>query len=135
METTATAGTDKTVEKTGNKGFWFIANENESVEYKMQAKAAEGTKIVKTELYDGSELIASYNGDSIDEKEEFKAGVHYFTSKAYNDKGEKTTSDTSIVYVTGANSEPISEIGETAYPSESVKWTSGEKTYIAVAEE
>lgn len=126
----AVAYYENTMDKTGGRGFWTVADENEGVVYSITAEAAEGTEIVKTEIYDGTELIYTFEGSKIDQRLMLEPGTHYLTSKAYNDRGEKTASDTSIVYVTGANGTGLKEIGQTAYPGESAKWTNDGITYI-----
>lgn len=126
----ATAFYENTADKTGGKGFWTITDAKEGFVYSMSAEAAEGTEIVKTELYDGTDLILGSDDSAIEQRIVLKPGTHYLTSKAYNDRGEKTASDTAIVYVKGADSEPADEVGKTAYPGESAVWTVGDVTYI-----
>lgn len=120
----ATAKTCLTEDKTDGRGFWTIIYNDEPVSYYSEADDAE-----KMELYDGSELIGSYDGKEINDKIYLETGTHYLTSLAYNANGEKTTSDTAIVYVT--DGVEIEEIGETAYPGKSRSWKSGGKTYIS----
>lgn len=130
----AVADTNKTVDKTGGKGFWEIADENETVTYSANTSAKEGTSVTKIELYDGEELIDTVNGDKINKTLKLKAGVHYLNSKAYNNKGEATTSPTSIVYVvnrSAADNQKSVEIGKTSYPGKNAAWTDNGKIYIA----
>ena len=126
----AVAYYENTMDKTGGKGFWTIADEDEGVVYSMTAEAAEGTEIVKTEIYDGTELLYTSDGSETEQRLMLEPGTHYLTSKAYNDRGEKTASDTSIVYVRGTDSAGITEVGDTAYPGDSAKWTDDGITYI-----
>ena len=52
------------------------------------------------ELYDGAELIKTYdNSAEINDSISLAPGIHYLSSKAYNNKNESTQSPTSIVYV------------------------------------
>lgn len=131
----AIADTSKTADKTGGKGFWEITEANTPVTYSANAQAKAGTAITKTELYDGEELIYTSQSDKIDQNITLAAGVHYLTSKAYNNKGESTTSPTSIVYVTkngsDADKKGMVEIGKTSYPAKNAVWTDNGTTYIA----
>ena len=126
----ATAYYENTMDNTGGKGFWTIADGNEGVVYRMTAEASEGTEIVKTEIYDSTKLIYTSDSKEIEQRLMLEPGIHYLTSKAYNDRGEKTTSDTSIVYVIGADNTELIEVGETAYPGKSAKWMNEGVTYI-----
>ena len=120
----STAKTELTEDKNGGKGFWTVVDENEPVHFNYTAKNA-----VMMKLYDGTELCKEYNGNTIDESFTLSPGTHYMTAAAYSENGEKTVSDTSIVYVTSGES--VTEIGDTAYPGKSRAWRDGEKTYIA----
>ncbi|MGN0163328.1 MAG: polysaccharide lyase family 1 protein [Candidatus Ornithomonoglobus sp.] len=122
----ATADTDKTVDKTDAKGFWLVTDK--PVIYNA---SAEGSDVIKTELYDGTELIASVESGTIKEELSLAPGTHYLTCLAYNERGEKTTSDTAIVYVTGADAEDITEIGDVPFEGKSRVWQQDGKTYIA----
>lgn len=129
------ADTSKTTDKTDNSGFWEVAEENEKVVYSAEAKAKQGTSITQIELYDGETLIDTVRGDKIEKNLSLKAGVHYITSKAYNNKGESTTSPTAIVYVikndSAVNRDNIIEIGKTPFEGKNSVWTDGDMTYIA----
>ncbi len=131
----AIADTSKTVDKTGNTGFWEVTDENKTVTYSAQSNAKQGTSITKIELYDGETLIDTVNSDKINKKLSLKAGVHFITSRAYNNKGESTASPTSIVYVTGNDDTTDSlnkaEIGKTSFAGKNAVWTDNGKIYIA----
>lgn len=130
----AVADTSKTADKTGGEGFWTVAQENEPVSYAARAIPKDGTVIEKTELYDGTTLLASVKGGNINEKISLRAGVHYLISKAYNNKGESTVSPTAIVYIVknddSVDSSSIAEIGKSAFPGKSAVWMEDGKTYI-----
>lgn len=102
-----------------NKSKWVVIKDNETVSYKASATPAEGTTITKMELYDENNLLKRYDGASaIDENISLAAGTHYLTCLAYNDKGESTRSDTSIVYVNGSTTPQgwtHKQIGTTSY--------------------
>ena len=131
----AVADTAKTVDKTDNTGFWEVTDETGTVTYSAAAKAKQGTSIAKIELYDGETLIDTVNSDKINKNLSLEAGVHFITSRAYNNKGESTTSPTSIVYVTRTDSSIESgstvEIGKTPYSGKNAVWTDNGKVYIA----
>lgn len=99
-------------------GAWEVVKDNETVLYHAIADAVGETTVTKMELYDSNTLIGSYNGGEINDEISLKEGTHYLTCRAYNDKGEKTQSTTSIVYVDSAK-EPegfyYTSIGSTAY--------------------
>ena len=119
-----TANTELTGDKTDGKGFWLVTDTDKQINYK-----AEATNAVKTELYDNAVLLKEYNGGSVDDYISLKAGTHYLTLLAYGENGEKTMSDTAIVYVTDGDA--ITEIGETSYPNKSYTWNDNGKTYIS----
>lgn len=137
----ATASTDKVMDKTGGKGFWLVADKNEQIDYSIRVEAQEDSELIGGyDVYDGTELICEADletgwNESLKKsfentvKLELESGVHYITSLAYNSKGEKTTSDTAIVYVT--DGEAAEEIGNVPYPGRSRKWEEDGKTYIA----
>ncbi len=135
----ATANIEETVDKTDGKGFWLVTDENTPVRYSANAAAAAGKMIEKIELYDAEALIktvehpaeTSYSGLSMDTEIPLKAGTHYLSCIAYDNKGEKTASDTSVVYVTGADAADITEIGNVSFPGRSRSWQQDGKTYIA----
>lgn len=88
---------------TNNKSKWAVIKDNAALSYKASATPANGTTITKMELYDEENLIKAYDGAaSIDDSIILEPGTHYLTCLAYNDKGESTRSDTSIVYVNGS---------------------------------
>lgn len=130
----AVADTSKTVDKTGNTGFWEVTAEDKGVLYSAKATAKQGTSVTKIELYDGETLIDTISSDKIEKQLSLKAGVHYITSKAYNNKGEATTSPTAIVYVTKndsiINSDNIVEIGKTPFEGKNNAWNDAGKMYI-----
>lgn len=90
--------------QTVQKGNWTVIKDTDTLSYKASAKAADGTNITKMELYDDESLIKTYDGVSpIDDSLPLGIGTHYLSCVAHNDKGEKTRSTISIVYVTGTN--------------------------------
>ena len=119
------AKTELTEDKTGGKGFWTVVKKGEPVRFSITADNA-GMML----LYDGDDrCICQYDGNRIEDEFSFDAGTHYITAIAANEKGEKTTSDTMIVYVT--DGENITEIGDTSYPGKSYSWRDGSRTYIS----
>ena len=118
-----TANTTLTEDKIGGKGFWLVTDKDNKIEYKAVSENAE-----ICELYDGGIILNRYDGGSVDDYITLSAGTHYLTLLAYNALGEKTMSDTAIVYVTDGDA--ITEIGETSYPNESRTWNDNGKTYI-----
>ncbi|MBQ8300623.1 MAG: InlB B-repeat-containing protein, partial [Clostridia bacterium] len=130
----AIADTSKSTDKTGGEGFWTTTTEDVPVSYTATAVAKSGTTISKIELYDGTTLIDTVTGSEINKSVTLEAGAHYLTSKAYNNKGEITTSPTSIVYVTkndnSIGNETIAEIGNVAFPEDTNVWVKDSKTYI-----
>ncbi|MCD7855899.1 MAG: polysaccharide lyase [Clostridiales bacterium] len=83
-----------------DNGNWTVITEDETVNYNAYASAAGSAAVTKMELYDGNDLIAGYDGASyINDNISLEPGTHYLTCRAYNTKGEKTQSTTSIVYV------------------------------------
>ncbi len=119
----ATASTDKTMDKTGGKGFWLVTDKA----FEYEAKADAGTE--KIEIYDRTDKLYAAEGSEVKTKLELNKGTHYITALAYNGKGEKTTSDTAIVYVTGGDA--ITEIGSVAYEGKSRAWVADGRRYIA----
>ena len=83
-------------------GNWAVLFDNEQLSYKaigLPPKNSD-TSVVKMELYDGAELIKTYdNSAEINDSISLAPGIHYLSSKAYNNKNESTQSPTSIVYV------------------------------------
>jgi len=130
----AIADTSKSTDKTGGEGFWITTTEDAPVSYTATAVAKSGTSISKIELYDGTTLIDTVTGSEINKSVTLEAGTHYLTSKAYNNKGEITTSPTSIVYVTkndnSIGNNTIAEIGTVAFPEDTNVWVKDSKTYI-----
>lgn len=96
VEAPATASYDTAIDKTNGKGSWLVTKSKE-VSYKAQASA----DVEKMELYDGENQLKVYEGNKIDDNVTLEEGTHYLFSRAYNSKGEKTDSDTAIVYVNG----------------------------------
>ena len=87
-----------------DNGNWAVISDNEELNYSAVGIPVDGTEITKMELYDGNELIRTYEGASeIDDNITLEAGTHYLTSRAYNNEGESTGSPTSIVYVKNSN--------------------------------
>ena len=119
-----TANTTLTGDKTDGKGFWLVTDTDNQINYK-----AEATDSAKTELYDSGVLLREYSGGNVDDYIVLKTGTHYLTLLAYNENGEKTMSDTAIVYVT--DGDEVTEIGETAYPENSYTWNENGRTYIS----
>ncbi|MBR0470209.1 MAG: hypothetical protein IJJ55_03210 [Clostridia bacterium] len=119
-----TANTELAGDKTDGKGFWLVTDTDKQINYKAEAKNA-----VKTELYDNAVLLKAYNGGSVDDYIALAAGTHYLTLLAYSENGEKTMSDTAIVYVTDGDA--ITEIGDTSYPNASYTWNDNGRTYIS----
>ena len=123
VKSPATASVNDTVSIGGEEvsvdnGNWEVVTEGESVHYSAQAFEAGGNAVTKMELYDGNMLIYSFDGSYIETDLNLSAGTHYLTCRAYNTRGEKTQSTTSIVYVKAA-AEPGSyshvQIGSTGY--------------------
>jgi len=82
---------------------WLVVNQGEPILYHATTEQVGNYPINKMELYDGDVLVKTYeNQDYINEDISSlitTAGTHYITSRAYNTRGESTTSSTSIVYV------------------------------------
>ena len=140
VESPAVANYGMSQDKTDKMGSWEVISEDDGLVYKMTAASSDGTEIVKTELWDGETLLKEYDSAVIDETVMLEPGTHYIFSRAYNEKGEKTDSPTSIVYVTGtqAAAGTVAEIGASAndggalsYPGKSAAWTQDENTYIS----
>ncbi len=124
----------QTLDTLGTENNWSVISDTEKLTYKATAAAAEGsdTTITKVEIYDGSTLIDTVNTDSgssvdISESLSLSAGTHYLTSRAYNNKGEATQSDTSIVYVKGTsnlqdNGYTHTQIGTNAFNGQGGAW-------------
>ena len=126
----AVANTDKTYDKIDSQGFWEVTDG--AVNYNAHAFAVGDTEITKMELWDGEELLFTYDGDDgIDQNVNLASGTHYLMSRAYNDRGESTQSPVSIVYVTGASAMNVTEIGSVPYPGKSRMWEDDGKTYLA----
>lgn len=128
------ADTTKTTDKTNETGFWSVITEDETVTYSASASPKAGTSIEKIEIYDGTELIDTVTESSVNKQLTLEAGTHYLTSKTYNNKGEKTTSPTSIVYVTKNDGligdDTVSEIGKASFAGKNNVWTKNGITYI-----
>lgn len=88
---------------TVNNGKWTVINDTQTVSYKAQATPVGNTKITKMELWDGPNVIKTYEDAAvIDDTISLGIGEHYLSCVAYNDAGESTRSTTSIVYVNGS---------------------------------
>jgi len=101
-----------------DNGEWAVITEGESIQYKAAAIPVGDTKIVKTEIYDKNTKIGEYDSAAIDVPLTLGAGTHYLTCRAINDRGEKTQSTTSIVYVKSSaapGSYSFAEIRENSY--------------------
>lgn len=101
-----------------DNGEWTVVTEGESVLYKATGIPTGDTTVTKMELYDKDTKIAEYEGSEINDNITLTAGTHYLTSRAVNDKGEKTQSTTSIVYVKSAEapgSYTFSEVRDSKY--------------------
>lgn len=100
VQSPAIASINKTIKdlKVDN-GNWTVITEGDGVDYKATAFAVGENEVTKMELYDKNTLIGTYEGSSIDAHIDLDEGTHYLTSRAYNTRGEKTQSTTSIVYV------------------------------------
>lgn len=96
-----------------DNGNWAVIKDNETVNYKASAVPQGSTTVTKMELYDGEDLIKTYDGAEIDDQISLGVGTHHLTCLAYNDIGETTRSVTSIVYANHANSGDwtVTEIG------------------------
>lgn len=80
----------------------YISTDKRSIEYGAVSEPIQGTQITKIEIYDGERLIETAEGTAaINTTINLPPGTHYITSRAYNDKGESTSSDTSIIYICG----------------------------------
>lgn len=135
VKSPAIADTTKTADKTDSKGFWKVITEGETVNYSAEASPKDGTTISKIEIYDGLTLLDTVNSAAVNKDLTLEAGTHYLICKAYNNKGESTTSPTAIVYVTkndnSIGNSTIEEIGESSFPDKNNVWTKDGKTYIA----
>ncbi len=124
----AVADRNQTYDKK-SEGSWLVTDG--AVSYSCRAYAKPGTEVTKMELWDGTERIAWYDEESsIDDEFTLAPGTHYLRSRAYNDKGEKTDSAVSNVYVTSGGLN-VSEIGKVPFANHSAAWQDGNTTYIA----
>ncbi|MDO5396670.1 MAG: hypothetical protein Q4G33_01960 [bacterium] len=101
-----------------DNGAWRVMKEDETLEYRAVADAVPGTTVQNMELYDGSTLLKTYEGHEINDVISLEEGTHYLTCRAVNNKGEKTQSTTSIVYVDSVNAPEnlrYTAIGDTAF--------------------
>lgn len=125
----AVADRKNTYDKAGNEGNWLVTDG--AVSYSCTALAKPGTEVTKMELWDGTQLIAWYDEESsISDEFELAPGTHYLRSRAYNDKGEKTDSAISNVYVISGGLD-VEEIGTVPFANCSAAWQEGNTTYIA----
>ncbi len=126
----AVADTTMSYDKGESK--WTVTDKDEPITYNAAAEAKTGTEITKMELWDSTELIGLYDGESsIFDEIALEPGTHYLMSRAYNDKGERTESPVSIVYVTDDSLANVAEIGSVPFGGKSAAWENGGKTYIA----
>ncbi|MCD7904552.1 MAG: dockerin type I domain-containing protein [Clostridiales bacterium] len=99
-----------------------VITEEEALNYNAVASAVGSAAVTSMELYDGNDLIGSYSGSSINDDISLEPGTHYLTSRAYNSKGEKTQSTTSIVYVKAVSEDlgdySFTEIGKGSFAGE-----------------
>ena len=138
VETPVVASYDMDIDKTEGKGSWPVLTYGEKLAYKAKAEAVNNVNVTGMELYDGTRLIKSYDGAyEIDDSIELGEGTHYIFSRAYNEKGEKTDSPVSIVYVNGEGLEgaeltELEEIGTPSFEGKSAAWydKSGDTYYI-----
>ena len=66
-----------------DNGNWAVISDNEELNYSAVGIPVDATEITKMELYDGNELIRTYEGASeIDDNITLEAGTHYLTSRA-----------------------------------------------------
>lgn len=108
-----------------NNGNWTVINDDEYVEYHAVADAVNDVNVTNMQLYDGNELIATYDGSEINDKVRLEAGTHYLSCRAYNEKGEATQSTESIVYVNStadSGSFGFTDIGSTSFGDAGAAW-------------
>ncbi|MCC8097819.1 MAG: hypothetical protein LIO44_04545, partial [Eubacterium sp.] len=101
--------TSPTVASNGNSSnLWTVGTVDSPITYTAAATAVGGVSVTKMELYDGNDLIKTYEGaSSINDSISLSEGTHYLTCRAYNANGEKTQSTEAIVYIKGT--EPTEE--------------------------
>ncbi|MDO5398775.1 MAG: hypothetical protein Q4G33_12690 [bacterium] len=120
VESPVTASYNTAIDATNGKGTWLVTTNN------VTYKASASESVTKMELYDGTELLKAYDGAEINDSISLKPGTHYLFSRAYNAKGEKTDSDTAIVYVngTGLGGElyASAEVGEGSFNGKGGAW-------------
>ncbi len=121
VETPATASYASSIDRTNGKGSWLVTASG-AVEY----KSGVSDDTVRMELYDGEQKLKDYEGNKIEDIVQLDEGTHYLFSRAYNSKGEKTDSDTAIVYVNGnglgKDLYAASEIGEGSFNGKGAAW-------------
>lgn len=101
-----------------DNGVWKVMKDNETLTYHAAADAVTGTTVLSMELYDGNTLLKTYEGHEINDTIRLKEGTHYLTCRAVNNKGEKTQSTASIVYVDSTNAPDnlrYTAIGDTVF--------------------
>lgn len=111
---------------------WHVMKDIDKLAYTATVTPEIGTIITKVEILDGENVIKTYTVSSSEELISgengvytlddndivLEAGTHFVMSRAYNDKGESTTSPTSIVYVNstkGTGEYTHKQIGITKY--------------------
>lgn len=122
---TVTAPAVQDMNSLGSTNRWAVINDSETLTYQATATAKEGTEITKFEIYDGTKLIHTENSATLNAPLTLTPGTHYLTSRAYNNKGEATSSPTSIVYVkstAGAPGYTHAQIGSTAFNNQGGSW-------------
>ncbi len=138
-------------EKTSGNGFWTVIDEDEKfifsvVTYDYSCLNSEilddyiyndGKNLVKIEIYDGTTLLKTCKPNDKTHSIELKPGVHYIFARAYNEKGEKTDSPTSIVYVNGKGLDgeifATKQLGEVAFDGQGTAWYDAETDTYTVA--
>ena len=120
VESPVTASYDTAIDATDGKGTWLVTTD----EVLYKAQASDG--VTKMELYDGTELLKTYEDAKINDSIILEPGTHYLFSRAYNEKGEKTDSDTAIVYVNGTELSnemyAAAEVGEGSFAGNGGAW-------------
>lgn len=103
-----TVTSPKVASLSNSSSLWTVGTVDEAVTYTASAAATGGIAVTKMELYDGNDLIKTYEGaSSINDSITLSEGTHYLTCRAYNENGEKTQSTEAIVYIKGT--EPTEE--------------------------
>jgi len=94
------ANTDTVMGLKVDNGNWKVIDEGQSFNLKAEVIPKDGTSIIKTEVYDKEELIRTIGANENVDVDIFPSGgTHYYTLRAYNNKGEATSSTTATVCV------------------------------------